>query len=52
MNLRQWQQVKLQTTTVQILYGRIEPEGLANRDGSKFDNLRMTQQVLNDATES
>jgi hypothetical protein len=52
MNPRQLPRGKLQTTMARILYGRIEPEGLANRDGSKFDNLRMTQRELNDATES
>jgi hypothetical protein len=52
MNRRQLLQAKPQTTMVRIWCGRIGLEDLANPDGSKFDNLRMTQQVLNDATES
>ena len=35
----------------QVSCGHIGPEGLANRDGSKFGSLRMIQQVLNDVTE-
>lgn len=52
MNLQLLLQGMRQTTMVPISYGRIELEGLANRDGSKFDNSIVIQRVLIDATES